>query len=72
MSEVDDLEMIAITRDLARKPEIRFLASVLHTIATGVVEHDVMRMPPLYVRMAHRIITKPENRFILLHAIGSV
>lgn len=51
-----DFELIAITRDLNRNPETRFLAVVLQKIAsTTPVEQPL----PVYIMLAHKIINHP-------------
>jgi hypothetical protein len=53
-------EDIAIARDLVRKPEIKLLAMCLYRIAaTEPVDKD--NIPPMFVRMAHRMIHHPEH-----------
>lgn len=65
--DLNEFERIAITRDLVRKPEIKFLAGVLYNLATGSV--DKTAIPPVYVMIAHRIITRPSARAIIIQAI---
>lgn len=67
--DLNEFERIAVSRDLVRKPEIRFLAGVLYNLATGSV--DKTSIPPVYVMIAHRIVTRPEARAVLLQAIGA-
>lgn len=64
----DEFERIAIARDLVRKPEIKFLAGVMYNLATGHVgsQDDI---PPIYVMIAHKIITKPGAKTLLIQAM---
>lgn len=66
MTTPTDFELVAVTRDLVRKPETRFLASVLQHIATGVVEPQPA---PIYIMLAHKIINNPGAVSTLLHAL---
>lgn len=50
-----DFELVAVTRDLIRNPDTRFLAKAIQTIATGSVEE----VAPIYIMLAHKIINKP-------------
>lgn len=61
-----DFELIAVTRDLVRHPETRFLASVLYHIATGAVDNNPA---PIYVMLAHKIINHPGAYTTLAHAL---
>lgn len=57
--EISDFKIVAVTRDLSRRPEIRHLAFVLQKIAstTPVSQDDVA---PIFVYQAYRLIEKPE------------
>jgi hypothetical protein len=66
-----DFEQIAITRDLIRKPETRFLASVLESIATSSVA-KTSEPKPIYVTLAHKIINHPGAMSTLQHALEVV
>lgn len=69
MTRPDEFEQIAIARDLVRKPEIKFLAGVLYTVTTGIV--DKSDIPPVYITIAHRILTRPNARELIIAAIGA-
>jgi hypothetical protein len=63
MSEYDEFEAIAISRDLMRKPEIATIALALARInapTNVVVTKD--RIPPVYVTLAYRLITHDADR----------
>ena len=58
MSNINEFEQMAITRDLARRPEIRHLAKVLQKLGpTETVEADPPA--PIYLQQAYRLIEKP-------------
>lgn len=60
MSNGDEFRDLAIARDLARKPQVRLLAMTLWRISTDdPIDKD--NIPPIYVRMAHRIITDQQH-----------
>jgi hypothetical protein len=65
----DEFERVIIARELVRRPEIKFLAGVLYTMTTGDVEKN--DIPPIYITIAYKIITKPEARALLIAAIGA-
>lgn len=65
----DEFERVVIAREMVRKPEIKFLAGVLFTMTTGVVSKE--EIPPIYITIAYKIITKPQARELLLAAIGA-
>lgn len=58
----NDIATIAITRDLARRPEIAHLARVLQSL----VPRDVQHPAPLYLHMAKTLIDDKDKRAILL------
>lgn len=66
-----DFEIIAITRDLVRKPDTRFLAIALQRIGstTPVVNNEPL---PIYVVLAHKIINHPGAMSTLLQALEIV
>lgn len=61
-----DFELIAVTRDLARNPDIRFLAKVIQSIAST---EPVADPAPIYVMLAHKIINRPGALSNLVHAL---
>lgn len=66
-----DFEQIAISRDLVRKPEIRTLALTLARInSTGPVDKN--EIPPIYVQLAHRLLTRKEARQLLLATLEAL
>lgn len=67
---LNEFERVAISRDLVRKPEIKFLAGVLYNLATGDV--DKSDIPPVYVMIAWRLITKPHARDLFKQALETV
>lgn len=60
MSNGDDFRDMAIARDLIRKPQVKLLALTLWQIYTDDPK-DKENIPPIFVRMAHRIITEPQH-----------
>lgn len=63
----DEFENIAIARDLVRKPEIATIALALARInapTSAVVTKD--NIPPIYVTLAYRLMTRhPERQAFL-------
>lgn len=58
MSDVIDFNLAAVTRDLARRPEIAHLAKVLSMLGpTRPVDEGIA---PIYIYQAYRLIEKPE------------
>lgn len=69
-NHIDEFQAIAISRDLARKPEIKFIAGVLYSLATGrVVDEEI---PPVYIMIAWRLLTKPNAKQLFIQALGTV
>lgn len=60
MATSDEFRDLAIARDLIRKPQVRLLALTLWQIYTDDPK-DKDNIPPIFVRMAHRIISEPEH-----------
>ena len=62
MSNKSDEEFrdLAIARDLVRKPQVQLLAMTLWRIHTDLPT-DKENIPPIFVRMAHKIITDPHH-----------
>jgi hypothetical protein len=52
----ESFEDIAIKRDLVRRPEVRLLAKCLAELAGA----DTKDIDMIFLRMANRIITRPE------------
>lgn len=69
-NHIDEFAAIAISRDLVRKPEIKFVAGVLYNLATGaVVTEDI---PSVYVMIAWRLLTKPNAKKLFIQALETV
>lgn len=61
---IDEFQLVAITRDLARRPEVKHLAKVLSMLGpTRPVEGEDIQ--PIYIYMAYKLIEKPELTEIL-------
>lgn len=60
MANGDDFRDLAIARDLMRKPQVKLLALTLWRIYTDD-PMDKENIPPIFVRMAHRIINDPQH-----------
>ena len=65
-----DFEIIAITRDLVRNPNTRFLAVVLQRIASTTPVGD--QPLPIYTILAHKIINHPGSMDMLLQVLEVV
>ena len=60
MPNGEDFKDIAISRDLARKPQVKLLALTLWRIYTDApIDKD--NIPPIYVRLAYNIINDPQH-----------
>lgn len=60
MASSDEFRDLAIARDLTRRPQVKLLALTLWRMATDdPIDKD--NIPPIYVRMAHRMITDPQH-----------
>ena len=68
--EYDEFEAIAIGRDLMRRPQIATLALSLARLnaPTGVVVHKD-KVPPLYITLAYRILSRRDERIALVSLI---
>lgn len=66
-TELDELEIIAVTRDLFRKPHVKALAVALARF--NGAEATKESVPPIYIMMANRLITHKADRIALLHLI---
>jgi hypothetical protein len=69
MTSEQDFEQVAIARDLVRKPEIKLLAKTIASIHGAAVDDDI---PPIFVTLAHRLITRPEKKQLLLQVLEIV
>lgn len=72
MSTNDEFDQIIIARDLVRRPEIRFLAGCIYNLATGTVVGANGEIPAVYVMIAHRIMTKPGAKQLLIQAMEMI
>lgn len=61
-----EFSLVAITRDLSRRPEIRHLAKVLARLGPNNHTDDIA---PIYLFQAYRLIEKPELVQLLLDTI---
>ena len=65
MTNINEFEQMAISRDLARRPEIRHLAKVLQKL--GPTETVAADPPaPIYLQQAYRLIEKPQLAELLI------
>lgn len=61
----NELEYVAVARDLMRNPEIRLLARTLASLA-GM---DKNNPPASFIMLANNIVKKPQQRAMLLNTI---
>lgn len=68
--EYDEFEAVAVARDLMRRPNIATLALALARLnaPTGIVVNKE-RIPPVYVTLAYRLLTKRDERLAMLALI---
>lgn len=70
---IDDLQRIAIMRDLKRRPELAHLARVLYfiTVPVGTIVEET---PYIYLKIAKELLDDPSKRqnFLMALDIGVV
>ncbi len=68
-NNIDEFNLAAITRDLARRPEIKHLARVLQKLAaTSPVGNE--EPAPIFIMQAYKLIERPEMAIVLVETIN--